>query len=59
MSESALQRLSASAGIAYSLDIILSGRPINAEEAFQKSLVQSIVPCGSSEYKNPNCLNIL
>ncbi|XP_026278829.1 2,3-dehydroadipyl-CoA hydratase-like [Frankliniella occidentalis] len=45
----ALRRLSASCGMSFALDIILSGRPIKAEEAYQMGLVQQLSPCGASK----------
>lgn len=52
MPASAIQRLSASAGSGFTLDIILTGRPIYAEEAFQRGLVQQLAPCGSGKRNN-------
>lgn len=44
-----LQRLSAIAGFAFTLDVVLTGRPINADEAFKKSIMQMITSCGASK----------
>lgn len=49
MSVPAIRRLTASVGFSMALDLVLSGRPIKAEEAFQKNLVHQLVACGTSK----------
>lgn len=49
MSTSALRRLAASVGFSLALELVLSGRPIKAEEALHKNLVHQVVACGSSK----------
>lgn len=49
MSEPALRRLSASAGFAITMELILTGRPIKAEEALQRGLVQQTSRCGAGK----------
>ncbi|XP_034236730.1 2,3-dehydroadipyl-CoA hydratase-like [Thrips palmi] len=49
MSIPAIRRLAASVGFSLALELILSGRPIKAEEALQKNLVHQLVACGSSK----------
>lgn len=58
LTDGATVRLQALVGLSRALDMVLTGRAVGAEEAFEWGLVNRIVACGTGGYKN-NMKNIL
>lgn len=44
-------RLQALIGLSRTLDMVLTGRSLTPEEAFQWGLANRLVPCGTGQYK--------